>query len=233
MVQDQFQILLFEKNESIGTLLCEFMQMENFKAEMFTDREAAIQAYTAKNFPICIISFESASAEEGFTLAKKVTAINPGVILIFMSTNPTIDTLSEAYNSGADDFIRKPFILEELQMRMLAIIRRTRGVKMPEAQSYLIGKYLLDTKKQTLTFNDVTQKITTKETDLLKFLCENANNLVLREDILKSVWKNDSYYNARSMDVYITKLRRLLKEDKYVGIINVHGKGYKLLIIEP
>jgi DNA-binding response OmpR family regulator len=231
MIKDQFQILLFEKNESIGALLCEFMRMGNYRADMFTDTEAAYRAFATGTYFICIISLESSSYEEGFMLAKKITSVNPEIILIFMSSSPTIDILVEAYTIGADDFIRKPFILEELQMRILAIIRRTRGVKMPEAQSYHIGKYLLDTKKQTLSIDNTTTKITTKESDLLKFLCENANNLVLREEILKSVWRNDSYYNARSMDVYITKLRRLLKEDRCVGIVNVHGKGYKLLII--
>jgi len=231
MIKDQFHILLFEKNESIGALLCEFMQMENFRADMFVNHDAAFQAFALEKYPICVISLESSTLEEDFALARKIKVTSPGVILVFLGSNPPIETIVEAYSIGADDFIRKPFILEELQMRILAIVRRTRGVKMQEAQTYNIGKYLLDTKKQNLTFNNVTRKITTKESDLLKFLCENANQLVLREDILKSVWKNDSYYNARSMDVYITKLRQLLKEDKCVGIVNVHGKGYKLLII--
>jgi DNA-binding response OmpR family regulator len=232
MVRDQYQILLFEKDESIGALLCEFMQMGSFRADLFDNAKDACEAFQDKRYPICIISFEIPSYDEGFTLAKKVRLRDPEAILIFMSTNPSIRILSDAYASGADDFIRKPFILEELQMRIKAVLRRVEGVKTPKPQSCRIGRFLLNPVKQTLSIDKKVTKITTKECDLLVYLCEKMNTLVFREDILRTVWKNDSYYNARSMDVYITKLRNLLKGDPCVGIVNVHGKGYKLLVIE-
>ncbi|GHV47815.1 transcriptional regulatory protein RprY [Bacteroidia bacterium] len=232
MAKDQLQILLFEKDESIGALLCEFMQMGGFRADSYDNVDEAYKAFESKPRPICVISFEIPSYDEGFELAKKVKSRDPEAILIFMSTNPSIHILSDAYASGADDFIRKPFILEELQMRIMAVLRRVQGVKASHSQSFRIGMYSLNAVKQTLSIGGRTNKITTKECDLLVYLCENMNNLVFREDILRTVWRNDSYYNARSMDVYITKLRSLLKEDKRVGIVNVHGKGYKLLVIE-
>jgi DNA-binding response OmpR family regulator len=230
-MKNHFKILLFEKNESVGQLLCEFMQMNDMHADMFIDPEEAYQAFAAGNYSICIINIETSSFEEDFSLVKKIKSINPEVILIFLGTHPTIDTITRAYDSGADDFVRKPFILEELQLRIMAILRRVRGFDIQDTPIYHIGKYVFDTKKQTLSIDEVSGKITTKECELLKYLCENMNNLVLREDVLRVVWKNNSYYNARSMDVYITKLRRLLKNDNRVGIVNVHGKGYKLLVI--
>jgi DNA-binding response OmpR family regulator len=207
------------------------MQMTDFHADMFTTTETAYEAFGTGKYPICIINLEISSLDDDFSLVKKIKSLNPDVILIFLGSNPTIETITRAYALDADDFIRKPFILEELQLRIMAIIRRSRNFDVQEVALYQIGKYLFDTKKQTLTINGVCGKITTKECELLKYLCENMNKLVLREDVLKAVWKNNSYYNARSMDVYITKLRRLLKEDNCVGIINVHGKGYKLLVI--
>jgi DNA-binding response OmpR family regulator len=230
-MKNHFKILLFEKNESVGQLLCEFMKMNDMHADMFIDPEEAYQAFVAGNYSICIINIETSSLEEDFFLVKKIKSINPEVILIFLKTHPTIDTITRAYDLGADDFIRKPFILEELQLRIMAILRRARGFDMQDTPIFHIGKYVFDTKKQTLSIDGISGKITTKECELLKYLCENMNNLVLREDVLRVVWKNNSYYNARSMDVYITKLRRLLKNDNCVGIVNVHGKGYKLLVI--
>ncbi|MDR1646153.1 MAG: response regulator transcription factor [Tannerellaceae bacterium] len=230
-MKNRLKILLVEKNESVGQLLCEFMQMYDFQADMFIDPEEAGEAYATGNYAICIINVETSSHEEDFALVKKIKSINPDVILIFLGTNPTIEIISQAYALEADDFIRKPFILEELQLRIMAIIRRSRGLDILDTPIYNIGKYVFDAKKQMLSINGVDGKVTTKECDLLKYLCENMNSLVLREDVLRIVWKNNSYYNARSMDVYITKLRRLLKDDNRVGIVNVHGKGYKLLVI--
>jgi DNA-binding response OmpR family regulator len=231
-MKDQFRILLFEQNASIGALLCEFMQMNDYQANMITAHDDAYQAFRTGNYSICMISLEESSLEEDFTLARKIKALSPEVILIFFGANPSIETLTQAYALGADDFIRKPFILEELQMRIIAIIRRARGLEIRNISVYRFGNYIFDSKKQTLTINGVANKITTKECDLLNYLCEHMNILVMREDILKAVWKKNSYYNARSMDVYITKLRRMIKGDPCVGIVNVHGKGYKLLVIE-
>ncbi|MDR1258287.1 MAG: response regulator transcription factor [Tannerellaceae bacterium] len=230
-IKNHLKLLLLEKNASVGQLLCEYMQISDFRADMFTSTEDAYHAFIKEGYPICIISIEESTSEEDFTLVKRIRSVNPDVILIFLATNPTMEVITQAYALGADDFVRKPFILEELQLRINAIIRRSRNLDIQVKTCYRIGKYSLDTKKQTLSIGDTCNKITTKECDLLMFLCENMNNLVLREDILKTVWKNNSYYNARSMDVYITKLRRLLKGDNRAGIINVHGKGYKLLVI--
>jgi DNA-binding response OmpR family regulator len=232
MTKQQINILLFEKDESIGNVVCEFLRMNEYNATAHTSCESARRENEANPCAVCIISFSRESQEEGFKLAKAVKTLNRETFIIFMSANPSLKTLSSAYALEADDFIRKPFIPEELLLRIRAIMRRSEQLKSVEPQAYSIGRYRLNALKQTLSIGDSTVKITTKECDLLMYLCKHMNNLVCREDILKSVWRNDSYYNARSMDVYITKLRGLLKGDKFVGIINVHGKGYKLLVID-
>ncbi|MDR1500480.1 MAG: response regulator transcription factor [Tannerellaceae bacterium] len=231
-IKNQLKILLFERNENVGQLLCEFLLVCDYCADIFSSSESAYQAFTETRHPICIIGIENESLEEDFAFVKRIKQINPDVILIFLASDPSMDTIAEAYALEADDIIGKPFILEELRARVEAIIRRTHGLDFNMSTFfYRIGKYSFDTKKQLLSIGDTSKKVTTKECELLRFLCENMNNLVSREDILRTVWKNDSYYNARSMDVYITKLRRLLKNDERVGVVNVHGKGYKLLVI--
>ncbi|MDR0430920.1 MAG: response regulator transcription factor [Tannerellaceae bacterium] len=225
---EQFKVFLFEKDENVGLMLQEFMQMEGVSSGRFSNADEAYDGFLDDEYTICLISLDK-NPEEGFSLADKILSENFNTVLIFLAAQPSMEVLTEAYRIGADDFIRKPFILEELNARILAILKRTHGVKIQEKHIFHVGKYTLDTQKQTLSINGKSTKITTKECDLLKFMCENINLLVEREAVLKSVWKNDSFYNARSMDVYITKLRRLLKEDDSISITNIHGKGYKLI----
>lgn len=139
----------------------------------------------------------------------------------------------EGFKVGADDYINKPFSMEELLLRIKAIIRRTenKNVKNSDQSVFKIGNYSFDYSHQTLTINDVSQKLTTKEADLLRLLCLNANDVLDRNFALKSIWKDDNYFNGRSMDVYIAKLRKYLKEDSKVELINVHGKGFKLMAV--
>ena len=137
----------------------------------------------------------------------------------------------EGFSVGADDYMTKPFSMEELIYRIEAILRRTQGGGQQNKQtSFDIGRYHFDANKHLLTLDDQSVKLTTKESDLLKLLCNNANNVLERNFALKSIWIDDNYFNARSMDVYITKLRKYLKEDPAVEILNIHGKGYKLIL---
>ncbi len=228
-MKEQFNILLFEKDENVGSMLQEFMQMGNIPSATFTEHELAYQAFCDYNFTICLISLD-VNPEKEFELAKKLKSIKNEVVVIFIGAHPTIETITEAYSIGADDFIRKPFILEELYLRTLAILKRTHNIRFSDKQIYRVGKYTFDTHKQILSIGEKNTKVTTKECDLLKYLCDNINLIVEREGILKSVWKNDTFHNARSMDVYITKLRRLLKDDNMISIVNIHGKGYKLMV---
>jgi DNA-binding response OmpR family regulator len=204
------------------------MQMNSFRVDVFHQPEEALKAFSENQYAICIISIESSSFVEEFSLAKTIKSINANVILIFIGANLTPDIIAQAFSLGADDVIRKPLILEEVQLRLQAMLRRAWVLNQSKIQTFIVGKYSFDSQKQLLTTGDVCIKLTTKETDLLKYLCENKNTLVSRENILKTVWRSASFSNARSMDIYITKLRRLLQDDPSVSIVNTHGKGYKL-----
>jgi DNA-binding response OmpR family regulator len=222
------KVFLFEKDENVGSMLQEFMQMNDFSSERYSNYNEAYNAFCNNKFDICLIGLEE-KMENGFDFARKIMDVNYETILIFIGSHPTLGELTQAYKIGVDDFIRKPFILEELYLRILATLRRTHGHKMNGHQIYRLGGYTFDPRKQFLMFEGKPLKITTKECDLLKFLCEHLNLLVEREAILKHVWKNDSFHNARSMDVYMTKIRNLLKKDKTIAVVNIHGKGYKLM----
>ena len=140
------------------------------------------------------------------------------------------EDIIEGFSLGADDYMTKPFSIEELLMRLEAILRRTRKDSATTNQSiFQVGKYSFDAMKQNLQIGDNTRKLTTKESELLKYLCVNKNSVLDRNFALKTIWLDDSYFNARSMDVYITKLRKYLKEDPTIEIINVRGKGFKLI----
>jgi len=228
MNKGQYKVLLFEKDENVGSMLQEFMQMSDIPSNKFSDYNKAYKAFCNDKYDICLISLEK-KTENGFNFVEKILNVNHEIILIFIGSHPTLDELTQAYKTGADDFIRKPLILEELYLRILAVIKRTYGVKVGEIAVYKFGKFTFNPRKQLLMINGKSIKVTTKECDLLKYLCDNLNLLVEREAILRDVWKNDSFHNTRSMDVYITKIRQLLRDDQSVAVINVHGKGYKLM----
>ena len=150
-------------------------------------------------------------------------------IILLTAKGEDIDKIM-GLNQGADDYITKPFSMEELVLRIEAIIRRVRGKKSKEQQLYNFGTMTFDTQKQILTIAETQTKLTTKESELLSLLCAHANDILERNHALKQIWEEDTYFNARSMDVYITKLRKLLKPEPNIEIINIHGKGYKLIV---
>jgi DNA-binding response OmpR family regulator len=155
--------------------------------------------------------------------------VNTDVPIIFLTAKSMKEDIFQGFKIGADDYIAKPFSMEELLFRLEAILRRTKG-GLTNQEVFQLGKYKFDTQKQQLIDGDKVLKLTTKESELLKLLCNNANKVLERNYALKTIWVDDNYFNARSMDVYITKLRKHLKDEPSVEIINVHGKGYKLVL---
>jgi DNA-binding response OmpR family regulator len=168
--------------------------------------------------------------KDGFTLAQEIRQTNAEIPIIFLTAKTLKEDVLEGFKIGADDYITKPFSMEELTFRIEAILRRIRGKKTKEVTTYQLGRFVFDTQKQVLTIDGRQTKLTTKESELLALLCAHGNEILQREFALKAIWVDDNYFNARSMDVYITKLRKHLKEDESVEIINIHGKGYKLII---
>ena len=204
---------------------------KGLRVELQPDGEAGLRAFTKTKFDICVLDVMMPK-KDGITLAKDIRNLNSDVPIIFLTAKSMKEDILEGFKAGADDYLSKPFSMEELLYRMEAIMRRVRGKKNKDATVYKLGQFTFDTKKQTLSLNGEDVKLTTKENELLSLLAANANSILERNYALKTIWIDDNYFNARSMDVYITKLRKHLRPDPTVGIINIHGKGYKLIVPE-
>ena len=228
-MEQQTTILLCEDDENLGVLLKEYLMAKGLRVELQPDGEAGLRAFTKDKFDICVLDVMMPK-KDGITLAKDIRNLNSDVPIIFLTAKSMKEDILEGFKAGADDYLSKPFSMEELLYRMEAIMRRVRGKKNKETTIHQIGSYLFDTQKQILSRNGEQVKLTTKEAELLTLLSSTANELLQRDFALKTIWIDDNYFNARSMDVYITKLRKHLKDDPKVEILNVHGKGYKLVI---
>ena len=230
-MEEKLNILLCEDDENLGMLLREYLQAKGYNAELCPDGDAGYKAFIKNKYDNCVFDVMMPK-KDGFTLAKEIRAINSDVPIMFLTAKNLKDDIFEGFKIGADDYITKPFSMEELTLRMEAILRRVHGKKNREVTVYQIGKFTFDAKKQILPIGEKSTKLTTKESELLNLLCAHQNEILQRDFALKSIWIDDNYFNARSMDVYITKLRKHLKDDDSVEIINIHGKGYKLIAPE-
>ena len=231
MNDDRLKILLCEDDENLGMLLREYLQAKGFVAELCADGEAGFKAFLKTKFDICVLDVMMPK-KDGFTLAQEIRAASPDVPIIFLTAKTLKEDILEGFKLGADDYITKPFSMEELVFRIEAILRRTKGKKSRESTVYRLGQFTFDTQKQLLQIGEKQTKLTTKENELLALLCSHSNEILQRDFALKTIWIDDNYFNARSMDVYITKLRKHLKDDPQIEIINIHGKGYKLITPE-
>lgn len=223
------RVLLAEDDENLGLLLKEYLQAKGYDTDLFKDGEKAYKGFKNSHYDICILDIMM-PLKDGFTLAKDIRMINSNMPILFLTAKSMKEDILEGFTIGADDYMTKPFSIEELLLRIEAILRRTRNDPSTSGQDiFKIGKYEFDVTKQTLKLGDTMKRLTTKESELLKYLCINKNAVLDRNFALKTIWIDDSYFNARSMDVYITKLRKYLSDDPTVEIINVRGKGFKLL----
>ncbi|MBQ5644249.1 MAG: response regulator transcription factor [Bacteroidaceae bacterium] len=230
-MEEKTRILLCEDEENIGMLLREYLQAKGYYAELCPDGDAGYKAFLKGKFDICVLDVMM-PIKDGFTLAQEIRAVDADVPIIFLTQKNMNEDILEGFKIGADDYITKSFSMEVLVARIETILRRVRGKKYKENAMYKIGRFQFDTQKQVLTIDDVQTKLTTKESELLGLLCAHRNEILQRDYALKTVWSDDNYFNARSMDVYITKLRKHLKADENIEIINIHGKGYKLIAPE-
>lgn len=229
-MEQKTKLLLAEDDENLGLLLKEYLVAKGFEADLYPDGEAAYKGFMREHYDICILDIMMPK-KDGFTLAKDIRVVNAEIPILFLTAKNLKEDVIEGFKLGADDYITKPFSMEELIFRIEAILRRTAQESQASTQQiFSLGKYSFDTRKQILSDGEESVKLTTKESDLLKLLCQNANKVLERNYALKSIWIDDNYFNARSMDVYITKLRKHLKDESSVEIINVHGKGYKLIV---
>lgn len=224
-------ILLAEDDDNLGMLLQEYLNAKGYKTELFSNGEAALKAFKNSSYDLCLLDVMM-PLMDGFTLAKEIRIINDKVPVVFLTAKSLKNDVVEGFKIGADDYITKPFSMEELLFRVEAILRRTKGLIIQEKSTYAIGDYIFNSDTQELDYKGNVIKLTTKESELLLLLCQNINNVLDRNFALKKIWLDESYYNARSMDVYITRLRKHLSEDPRIEIMNIHSKGFKLILHE-
>lgn len=228
-MSDKMKVLIYEKDQNLSHLLQEFLQMKEFEADIYNDVHRVEHASMAINYTIALLDIDAENIAET-DMARNLRLNREDIVLIYLSSATEKRVVISALKAGADDFIHKPFNFEELEARIRAILWRIQGEKVRNTIYYKLGKFLFDTRKQTLTTDDdEVFSLTTKECALLTLLCQHANKVVERSFALRAVWKDDSYFSARSMDVYITKLRKLLKSDPELSIVNIHGHGYRLV----
>jgi DNA-binding response OmpR family regulator len=228
-MEKKMRVILSEDDENLGSLLREYLIAKGYDTDLYPDGDAAYKGFQKNQYDLCIFDVMMPK-KDGFTLAKEVRMINSEIPIIFLTAKNMKEDVIEGFRLGADDYMTKPFSMEELIFRIEAILRRTLGEADNTQVIFKLGRFTFDARKQTLSDINDSTKLTTKESELLRLLCVNANKVLERNYALKTIWVDDNYFNARSMDVYITKLRKHLKDEEGIEIINIHGKGYKLII---
>jgi DNA-binding response OmpR family regulator len=227
------KILLVEDDPNLGLLLQDYLELKGkFEVVLCKDGEEGLKAFTKAQYDLLILDVMMPK-KDGFTLGKEIRKMNATVPIIFATAKAMIEDKTQAFNLGGDDYITKPFRIEELLLRINALLKRVNEGGKDGAASqttFKIGKYEFDYKQQMIHEGDNHQKLSTKEAELLRLLCLKQNEVLTREEALLNIWHDDNYFNGRSMDVFLSKIRKYLKDDSKVEIINVHGKGYKLLV---
>lgn len=230
MLKNSAKILLIEDDPNLGLILQENLELHDFNVELCVDGEEGKTSFLQNQFDLCLLDV-MLPKKDGFTLAGEIRKINQDIPIIFLTAKSLKEDRIEGFKIGGDDYITKPFSMEELLLRIQAVLKRSRHSTVEENQKvFSIGDYEFDTEKQVLQIHDKKQKLTYKETELLRLLCLHKNAIMERELALKLIWGDDNFFNGRSMDVFITKLRKYLKEDSEIQIVNVHGKGFKLVV---
>ncbi len=226
---DKLKILIVEDDRNLGQILLEYLEIKGLDATLCKDGEEGLVTFDNGVFDICLLDIMMPK-KDGFTLAREIRTKDKKIPIIFLTAKSMKEDAIEGLKIGADDYVTKPFSMEELLLRIQAVMRRIGSNTDGEITTYQVGKYIFDHRKQQLEEDGNIIELTTKESGLLKLLVINKNKTLERNIALKKVWRDDTYFNSRSMDVYITKLRKLLKGDESIQIRSVHGEGFKLLL---
>jgi two-component system response regulator VicR len=227
----KIKILFVEDEATLGMIVKESLESRDFEVHYAPDGVQGWQAYQAHQPQACILDIMMPE-EDGFSLAKKIRATDPYIPILFLSAKSQTQDVVKGFEIGANDYIKKPFSMEELIVRVKALLRDRQVLAqqpLPHRDTWSIGQFTFDYTKQTLQLNGDTRKLTHREVEILHRLCQNQNQVLERKDILLELWGDDSFFNGRSLDVFITKLRKYLKADPKVEIVNVRGVGYKLI----
>ena len=223
------KILLCEDDTNLGMVLKNYLELNDYEVILERDGRLGLAAFQREKFDICLLDVMMPNMD-GFTLAEEIRDVNPDVPLFFLSAKTMKDDIIQGYKLGADDYITKPFDSEVLLLKIKAILKRNEELHREEINAeFDMGKYHFNPRLRELTFDGKVQVLSPKENELLKMLCEYKNDLLPRDIALKKIWGSDTYFNGRSMDVYIAKLRKYLKEDTEIEIVNIHGNGFRLV----
>jgi DNA-binding response OmpR family regulator len=226
MIKEKLNILLAEDDLNLGVLLVDYLETEGFNVKLCKDGDLALKAFQTNQFNLCLLDVMLPKLD-GFSLGKEIRSIDKKIPIIFITARSLKEDKLKGYDLGADDYITKPFDEEELLWKIKAVVRRIPSEKKenkPEIVS--IGKYTFDFNNQSLAIGSVTKRITEKESEILNYLSNNRNKVVKREDLLKDLWGENDYFLGRSLDVFITKIRKYLKEDPSLNIENIFGVGF-------
>jgi len=226
------KILLCEDDTNLGMVLKNYLELNDFDVILERDGRLGLAAFQREKFDICLLDVMMPNMD-GFTVAEEIRDINPDIPLFFLSAKTMKEDIIQGYKLGADDYITKPFDSEVLLLKIRAILKRNEELHKEEVRiEYDLGNYHFNPRLRELTINGIVQVLSPKENELLKMLSEYLNDLLPREAALKKIWGSDTYFNGRSMDVYIAKLRKYLKEDANIEIVNIHGNGFRLVVGE-
>lgn len=226
---NNIRILLAEDDINLGILLKNYLVAKSYDTTLVRTGAQALDEFSSGTFNLCIFDIMMPEMD-GLTLAREIRLSNHEIPIIFLTARNQQEDIIEGFVSGADDYITKPFSMEELLYRIEAILRRSGSSAVsPREGPYSIGSFLFDPLKQMLSHKSKAIKLTTKESELLYLLYRHHNDILERNYALKTIWIDDNYFNARSMDVYISRLRKYLSKDTSLKILNIHGKGYKLI----
>jgi DNA-binding response OmpR family regulator len=226
------KILLVEDDTSLGFVVSDQLKRDGYQVTLCTDGAEGFKRFNEETFHLCIFDVMMPK-KDGFTLAREVRKVNREVPILFLTAKSMTEDKIEGFKAGGDDYLTKPFSVEELQLRVIALLKRVNiNVEAEEEKIIEIGKYKFDSENYTLTINNSSKSLTKKEAHILRILSKFKNQVVSREIILNAVWGQDDYFVGRSLDVFITKLRKYFKEDERISISNIHGVGFKLEITE-
>ena len=223
------RILLVEDDQSFGVVLKDYLMMNDYDVTLAVDGELGLKAFMEDEYDLCIFDVMMPK-KDGFSLAEDVKKINKNMPIIFLTARNMKEDILKGYQLGADDYITKPFDTELLLYKIKAILQRSVVVEEGEQEHFEISNIIFDSVLRQLKVNDKEYKLSPKENELLKMLCLLRTDFMPRDLALRKIWKKENYFTARSMDVYIAKLRKILKDDDGLEIINVHGEGFRLLI---
>jgi two-component system, OmpR family, response regulator len=231
-MENKPKVLLCEDDPNLGNVLKNYLELNDYEVVLERDGRLGLAAFQREKFDICLLDIMMPHMD-GFKLAEEIRDIDPDIPLFFLSAKTMKEDIIQGYKLGADDYITKPFDSEVLLLKIKAILKRNEEQNREnENAEYNLGKYHFNPRLRELDGNGQKMTLSPKENDLLKMLCEYKNDLLPREQALKKIWGSDTYFNGRSMDVYIAKLRKYLKEDSSIEIVNIHGNGFRLVCPE-